>query len=94
MPIFEYRASGEAGCAHCREGFDQLQKLSEPPLEHCPRCGAPVQQQIGAPALAIGGAYLLKEKKIGEAGFTQYRKIGKGVYEKTAGKGPGIIRGD
>lgn len=94
MPIFEYRASGESGCAHCRDGFDQLQKLSEPPLEHCPRCGAPVQQQIGAPALAIGGAHLLKEKKIGDAGFTQYRKIGKGVYEKTAGKGPGIIRGD
>ncbi len=32
--------------------------------------------------------------QIGDAGFTQYRKIGKGVYEKTAGKGPGIIRGD
>ena len=49
---------------------------------------------ISAPSLAIGGAHLLKEKKIGDAGFTQYKKIGKGVYEKTAGKGPDIIKGD
>jgi putative FmdB family regulatory protein len=93
MPIFEYRSTGE-GCAHCREGFDHLQKLSDSALECCPQCGGPVQQCISAPALAIGGAHLLGEKKLGEKGFTQYRKIGKGVYEKTVGKGPQIIRGD
>ena len=60
----------------------------------CPECGAPIRQVISAPSLAIGGAHLLKEKKIGDAGFTQYKKIGKGVYEKTAGKGPDIIKGD
>jgi len=93
MPIFEYRSTGE-GCPHCRDGFDHLQKSSDPMLTQCPQCGGAIEQRIGAPALAIGGKHLLSEKKIGEKGFTQYRKIGKGVYEKTAGKGPGIIRGD
>jgi putative FmdB family regulatory protein len=93
VPIHEYRAKDE-GCEICRTGFDRLQRLADPPLEHCPHCGAAVQRVISAPALAVGGAHLLKEKRIGDAGFTQYRKIGKGVYEKTAGKGPGIIEGD
>ncbi len=94
MPIYEYRCSTADGCDMCRTGFERLQKLSDPDVEHCPQCGAAVERVISAPSLAIGGAHLLKEKKIGDAGFTQYRKIGKGVYEKTAGKGPNIIKGD
>jgi hypothetical protein len=33
----------------------------------------------------------LKEDNLGKHGFTQYRKIEKGVYEKTIGQGPDII---
>lgn len=93
MPIYTYRCVDE-GCARCSEGFDLLQRLSDPELSVCPECGKPVRKQLSAPALAIGGAHLLNEKRVGEKGFTQYRKIGKGVYEKTAGKGPNIIQGD
>lgn len=93
MPIYEYRARS-TGCTHCSHGFDRLQRLSDPELEACPQCGAAVERVISAPSLAIGGAHLLSEKKVGDAGFTQYRKVGKGVYEKTAGKGPNIISGD
>lgn len=94
MPIFDYRCAEGEGCPRCGPGFEHLEKLGAEPLATCPDCGAPLKRLIGAPALAIGGAHLQKEKKIGDAGFTQYKKIGKGVYEKTAGKGPGIIRGD
>lgn len=95
MPIFDYRCQDSAaGCERCRPGFEHMERLNAEPLTACPQCGAPVRKLIGAPALAIGGSHLQKEKRIGDAGFTQYRKIGKGVYEKTAGKGPGIIRGD
>lgn len=93
MPIYEYRADAE-GCPHCSGGFDLMQKLSEPELAVCPHCGGAVHRVISAPSLAAGGSHLLQEKRIGDKGFTQYKKIGKGVYEKTAGKGPGIIRGD
>ncbi|MFA5684224.1 MAG: zinc ribbon domain-containing protein [Lysobacteraceae bacterium] len=94
MPIFDYRCTEGPGCEHCREGFEHLERLNAEPLAACPHCGAAVVKLIGAPALAIGGAHLQKEKTIGDAGFTQYRKIGKGVYEKTAGKGPKVISAD
>ncbi|WP_440225826.1 hypothetical protein ACQQ2N_18770 [Dokdonella sp. MW10] len=42
----------------------------------------------------MGGAHRLKEGHVAKHGYTQYRRAGKGVYEKTAGKGPDIITGD
>lgn len=91
MPIFDYQCIDAPGCDYCRDGFEHLERLNAEPLTQCPHCATAIRRLIGAPALAMGGAHLQKEKKIGEAGFTQYRKIGKGVYEKTAGKGPAII---
>jgi len=41
-----------------------------------------------------GMAHLSNPNHIEKHGFTQYRKVGKGVYEKTAGKGPDYISGD
>jgi hypothetical protein len=46
---------------------------------------------ISAPSVAVGGAHLLKESHAEKHGFTQYRRAGKGVYEKTMGKGPKYI---
>lgn len=93
MPIYEYRASA-AGCAHCAQGFDAFQSLSDAELTECPECGQACTRIISAPNLAIGGAHLLKEKNFAEKGFTQYRKVEKGLYEKTAGKGPDMIGSD
>ena len=39
----------------------------------------------------MGGSHLLKEGNLAKKGFTQYRRAGGGVYEKTAGKGPDFI---
>lgn len=94
MPIYEYIHAEASGCDHCREGFTRLQKISEPALERCPQCDEPVRRVISPPNVISGKSHMLKESSIEKAGFTQYRKIGKGVYEKTAGKGPGIIKGD
>jgi putative FmdB family regulatory protein len=93
MPIYEYAASGN-GCAHCEAHFDVLQKMSALPLERCPQCGAPVARVIAVASVASGGAHLLKENHFSKRGFTQYRRAGGGVYEKTAGKGPKFISGD
>ncbi len=91
MPIHEYIASGERHCPHCRGGFDVLQRLTDPPLDTCPQCGAPARQRISAPHVVAGQGQRLKEGHLEKHGFTQYRRAGGGVYEKTAGKGPAYI---
>jgi putative FmdB family regulatory protein len=93
MPIYEYVAKS-AGCPTCRNGIERLQKISDPPLEACPDCGAPLERVIGAPSVATGGSHLLRESHLAKNGFTQYRKVGKGKYEKTAGRGPATISDD
>lgn len=94
MPIYEYAANSEKHCEHCVKGFDCLQRMNDAPLEVCPQCGAPIERRLSAPNVAMGGAHLLKEDRAAKAGFTQYKRIGKGTYEKTAGKGPQHISGD
>lgn len=94
MPIYEYAASTERSCATCREGFERLQKLAEAALTACPDCGAPVQRVLCAPQIVAGQGHVLRESHIAKHGFTQYRRVGKGKYEKTAGKGPDTISGD
>jgi len=86
MPLYEFRAQ-QCGCDYCRDGFELLLKLDQAKPEQCPQCAAPVAQVISAP-------YVQASHNIEKHGFTQYRKAGGGVYEKTAGKGPNFISDD
>lgn len=92
MPIYEYQAkTNDDSCEHCRTGFDRLQKLADAAVLACPQCGNPVKRVISAPNLQSMSSDALKPKNVEKQGFTQYRKVGKGKYEKTAGKGPDNI---
>jgi putative FmdB family regulatory protein len=93
MPIYEYAAVA-AGCAHCASRFDALQKMNDAPLTVCPQCGGAVTRVISVPSVAVGGSHVLKEEHFSKRGFTQYKRAGNGVYEKTAGRGPKFINGD
>lgn len=93
MPIYQYIGE-DIGCDTCRNGIEVLQKISDPPLTTCPECGVAVHRIVSAPNVVSGGAHRLQESHIGKHGFTQYRRAGKGVYEKTTGKGPDFISGD
>ena len=93
MPIYEYRAAKpQLACTHCGPGFEQLQRLKDLPLEECPACGAPLRRVISPPAVHAGG--LLDPANVAKHGFTQYRKVRKGEYEKTAGEGPRHLSDD
>ena len=98
MPIYEYMPKTDgcesAACETCRNGIERLQKLSDPPLAACPDCGAPLERVISAPQVAAGQSHVLREGHLAKHGFTQYRKVGKGKYEKTAGNGPPTISDD
>ncbi len=93
MPIYAYAPLAEA-CPTCRDGLEILQRLADAPLTHCEACGGAIERVLGAPSVVMGGAHRLKESHVAKHGYTQYRRAGKGVYEKTAGKGPDIITGD
>ena len=93
MPIYEYQPTGKDRCSFCEGGFERLQKMDDPALDRCPECGTPVARKISAPNLGNAGPSL-DESNIEKHGFTQYRKLEKGVYEKTAGKGPDLISDD
>lgn len=81
MPIYEYRVrTGERGCETCDAGFEMLRALSDPPLENCPQCGAPVVKQISAPA--VGSSNSGFDDRAKGAGFHKLERRGKGEYEK------------
>lgn len=90
MPIYEYQAAGREACDYCVNGFDVMQKMSDEPVTLCPECHNPVKRKISAPNLA-SPAPSLSNESIEKHGFTQFKKVEKGVYEKTAGKGPDFI---
>ena len=90
MPIYVYKPIEFSECDHCENGFEHLQKMNDSPLTECPECSISVKRVITAANIA-SSAPSLSEDNIAKKGFTQYKKLEKGVYEKTAGKGPDII---
>ena len=48
MPLYEYE---------CDRGhrFERIVKFSDPPLETCPECGAPVHKLMSSPAIQFKG---------------------------------------
>jgi putative FmdB family regulatory protein len=50
VPLYEYR------CTKCNHVFEKIQKFSDPQVSECPKCGAPVEQVISAPAVQFKGA--------------------------------------
>ena len=93
MPIYEYQSVGQVCCDYCETAFDIMQKLSDDELSLCPECHNPVRRKISRPNLGKP-APSLSQDNIEKHGFTQFKKVEKGVYEKTAGKGPDFITDD
>ncbi len=50
MPIYEY------ACNNCGHSFDELQKVSEAALVHCPKCDQPsLRKLLSAPKFRLKG---------------------------------------
>ncbi len=50
VPLYEYE------CAECGERFERLQKFSDPPIEHCPKCSGHVSRLLSSPAIQFKGS--------------------------------------
>ena len=54
MPLYEYQ------CTRCGERTEILQRLSDPPNTHCPKCGGEVKKLISSPAIQFKGSGFYK----------------------------------
>ena len=54
MPLYEYQ------CQSCNERMEILQKISDPPYSHCPKCGGEVKKLISSPAIQFKGSGFYK----------------------------------
>ena len=50
MPTYEYR------CTACGKEWEEVQRISEPPLEVCPACGKPTAHRL----ISAGTGFILK----------------------------------
>ena len=54
MPLYEYE------CAQCKERVEILQRMSDPPYTHCPKCGGEVRKLVSSPAIQFKGSGFYK----------------------------------
>src|SRR4051794_5941536 len=97
MPLYVYEIVQPDGSGG--ETFEVFQSMKEGALTKHPETGLPVRRVFGTPNAPRGwtdrqGKAKLSDKNLEKLGFTKYVKAGGGKYEKTAGKGPSMIRKD
>lgn len=54
MPIYEYE------CQQCSERHEIIQRFSEAPLTHCPKCGGGMKKLFSSPAIQFKGSGFYK----------------------------------
>jgi len=91
MPLYEYEHNLEKPADTCPHIFEIFQNINDPLLKKCPHCGADCHRVFSSFANPKSTKDLLSPKNLEKHGFTQYKKAGKGHYEKTAGDGPKTI---
>lgn len=99
MPTYVYEILDRKGEPTGRT-FEISQSIKDEALAKHPETGEPVRRAILAPN--IGGKWSAftasgsknQDKRLGELGFTKYKRSGGGTYEKTTGSGPNVIGGD
>ena len=69
MPLYEYE------CRNCRERVEILQRVSDPPYSHCPKCGGEMKKLFSSPAIQFKGSGFYK---------TDYAKGGGSKAETTS----------
>lgn len=50
MPLYEYE------CTQCGERVEVIQRLSDPPYAHCPKCNGDMKKLLSAPAIQFKGS--------------------------------------
>ena len=54
MPLYEYK------CEKCGERVEIIQRVSDKPYSHCPKCGGDMKKMVSAPAIQFKGSGFYK----------------------------------
>jgi putative FmdB family regulatory protein len=94
MPTYEYR------CRDCGHSFDIVQKMSDDPLTHCPKCGGELRKVFAPPAISFKGSGFYatdhgkntkqsggEKKKDGDAGTSKEGEGSRGGEGSRVGEG-------
>ena len=54
MPLYEYQ------CQQCKERMEIIQKFSDAPHAHCPKCGGDMKKLFSSPAIQFKGSGFYK----------------------------------
>ena len=54
MPLYEY------ACQKCGERIEIIQKFTDAPYSHCPKCGGDMKKLISSPAIQFKGSGFYK----------------------------------
>ena len=83
MPVYVYRIVRPKNAAVGEdETFEVAQSMHDAPLTRHPETGVPVERVLTAPHIASGRA---GDAQIANAGFTKYKRMSDGTYERQAG---------
>ena len=80
MPLYEYELC-DGSCAACGGKFTLRRPINATPLTKCPACKKPVRKLISG----FSSPMKLKPLSVSDAkkaGFSIYKKLGKGEYER------------
>jgi len=77
MPIYEYELC-EGSCAVCGGKFTLRRPLSAAPLTQCPACKKPVRKVLST----FNSPKALSVSDAKKAGFSVFKRLGKGEYER------------
>lgn len=81
MPLYVYRSSHQkCDCDCCKDGVEVLQRLDEPLLEKCPKCGRRVEKCMSSFFLGVSETSL--DDKAKARGMHKLKRLGEGEYEK------------
>jgi putative FmdB family regulatory protein len=90
MPLYEYQ------CTKCGERLEIIQRVSDPPHSHCPKCGGDMKKLLSSPAIQFKGSgfyktdYASKKDSGGSGSKTAESKSeSKGENKSDSGSGTG-----
>lgn len=90
MPIYEYEPT-DHDCLICNGRVEVLQGITDAPCEICPTCGLGVKRVVSRAQFKLDKKP--SDEKSADRGFTKFKRVEKGKWEKISGPGVDMIVG-